>query len=134
MTLYKALKATANATDMGWKVRFPNGQEEAWDFFGIAMDSIMYTDPSALTLHVDKMDMDEYGYFHIQTSYGPEYIGDINERLGDDGEKIGVKDAIRMMSLDKKFYGDITLGEVEAVTEIVGCTRTADVIDALSNR
>lgn len=133
MTLYKALKATANATDMGWIVSFPNGQEASWDFFGIAMDSIMWSDPSELTLHVDSIDMDNDGYFRIQTSYGPEFIGDMKSRLGDDGIKVGVKDAIRMMGLDKKFYGDITLGEVSAVTEITGC-ESADVVKALGKR
>lgn len=130
MTLYKALKATANATDMGWIVLFPNGEEASWDFFGIAMDCIMCEDPSELTLHVDKIEMDEQGYFRIQTSYGSEYIADMRARLGDDGDKVGVKDAIRMMGIEKKFYGDITLGEVSAITEIAGCT-PADVIEAL---
>ena len=133
MTLYKALKATANATDMGWIVRLPNGEEESWDFFGIAMDSIMYEDPSELTLHVDRIEMDNDGYFRIQTSYGPEFIGDMKSRLGDDGIKVGVKDAIRMMGIEKKFYGDITLGEVEAIADIAGCI-SADVLEALANR
>lgn len=131
MTLYKALKATGNATDNGWKVLFPNGEEEVWDFFGIAMDAIMWANPSWLTLHVDNMEMDECGRFCIQTSYGAEYIGDMSERLGDDDNGIEVKDAIRMMGLYKKRYEDITLGEVDTISEMANCT-PGDVIEVLN--
>ena len=129
MTLYKALIALSTDFDGDFTINFPKGfpiESGDMGFSGATFAEIAMNAPEAFTLTVTNITIrhDTWDVVEIDTEYGKDYIGNLEDTLMGGDKSMTIEEALDVHGFDPKVNGarDFTLRECDEIAKLADTT------------